>query len=897
MKGKHMKLLRCAAVCGLLLFICSLLDVPRTITSSQGAPPPYKNPSLPIGKRVDDLVSRMTLAEKVSQMMNVAPAIERLGIPEYEWWNEGLHGVARAGYATVFPQAIGLAATWDTNLMYQVADVISTEARAKHHEFIRHNQHGRYEGLTFWSPNINIFRDPRWGRGQETYGEDPYLTTRLGVAFVKGLQGNDPRYLKVIATPKHYAVHSGPEPERHAFDARVYERDLRETYLPAFRATVVEGHADSVMCAYNRTNTEPCCANTTLMTDILRKEWGFNGYVVSDCGAISDIWKGHHFAKSEAEASAMAVKAGTDLACGREYASLTQAVKDGLISEAEIDVSLKRLMTARFRLGMFDPPEMVPYARIPFSENDSPAHRELSLKAARESMVLLKNENNTLPLKKDIKTIAVIGPNADTLEVLEGNYFGTPSKYVTPLTGIKNSVSPETRILYSPGAYKIGVSAVPVPASALTLKVLGTAAGLRGEYFNNREMKGEPVLVRTDPDVNFDWEAFSPAPQLTPQDFSVRWTGKLTPTESGRYLLGVAGNGWMRLTIDDKVLVEDFANRRTKVLTKEINLEAGRSYDVRYEYYEGNNPYAAARLVWFPPNGEKALREDAVSKARQADVVVLCLGLSPLVEGEEMEVPFEGFRGGDRTEIGLPKVQEELLKEIQAQGKPVVIVLLNGSALAVNWANDHVPAILDAWYPGEEGGTALADVLFGDYNPGGRLPVTFYKSVDQLPPFTDYNMQGRTYRYFKGDPLFPFGFGLSYTKFNYDKLQLSTSRLTGGAELKITAEVKNIGDRAGDEVVELYVSRVAASVPVPIRSLAGVSRVFLKPGEKQNVSFTLSPAQMSLIDNSGKRVIEPGEFTVSVGGKEPGFTGHADAKTTGVVTGRFVVNGQVVAIP
>ncbi|HAF15603.1 MAG TPA: glucan 1,4-alpha-glucosidase, partial [Blastocatellia bacterium] len=435
---------------------------PPSRSSGQVSKLTYKDTSLPIEKRVDDLVSRMTLEEKVSQMMNGAHPITRLDIPEYEWWNEALHGVARAGYATVFPQAIGLAATWDTNLISQVADVISTEARAKHHEFERHNQRARYEGLTFWSPNINIFRDPRWGRGQETYGEDPYLTSRLGVAFVKGLQGNDPRYLKVVATPKHYAVHSGPEPERHTFDAKVDERDLRETYLPAFRATIVEGHAASVMCAYNRTNTEPCCANKRLMQDILRGEWGFGGYVVSDCGAIDDIYLRHHFVSSEEEASALAVKAGTDLTCGREYTSLVKAVKDGLISEAEIDVSVKRLMTARFRLGMFDPPELVPYARIPFSENDTPAHRALALKAAHESIVLLKNEGNTLPLKKDIKTIAVIGPNADAPDVLLGNYNGQPSKSVTPLEGIRNKVSTATRVLYSPGLYKTGAFVEPV---------------------------------------------------------------------------------------------------------------------------------------------------------------------------------------------------------------------------------------------------------------------------------------------------------------------------------------------------------------------------------------------------------------------------------------------------
>jgi beta-glucosidase len=887
-----MKHHRVIAACGLLLAISLGFGLPQSRTSGQTSAPPFRNPSLPIEKRVDDLVSRMTLEEKVSQMMNAAPAIERLGVPAYEWWNEALHGVARAGYATVFPQAIGLAATWDTDLMHQVADVISTEARAKHHEFVRLNQRARYEGLTFWSPNINIFRDPRWGRGQETYGEDPYLTARLGVAFVKGLQGDDPRYFKVIATPKHYAVHSGPEPERHSFDAKADERDLRETYLPAFRATIIEGRADSVMCAYNRTNTEPCCANDRLMMDILRKEWGFSGYVVSDCGAISDIWKGHQFAKSEAAASAMAVKVGTDLACGREYSSLIRAVKEGLISEREIDVSVKRLMTARFRLGMFDPPETVPYARIPFSENDSPAHRALSLKAAHESMVLLKNENHTLPLKKDLKTIAVIGPNADALEVLLGNYNGTPSKYVTPLAGIKSKVSAATQVLYSAGTYKIGVSAIPVPASALTRDGNGSPAGLKGEYFNNREMKGEPTLTRTDQDVNFEWGAFSPAPPLTPQNFSVRWTGKLTAPESGKYLLGAAGNGGLRVYVDSKVLIEELANRRTKVVTKEIDLEAGHTYDIRFDYYAGANAFAAAKLVWSPPNGERMLRDDAISKARQADVVVMCLGLSPLVEGEEMEVPFEGFRGGDRTSIDLPKPQEELLKEVQALGKPVVLVLLNGSALAVNWANGHVPAIVDAWYPGEEGGTALADVLFGDYNPGGRLPVTFYKSVDQLPPFTDYSMQGRTYRYFKGDALYPFGFGLSYTKFKYGDLKLSANTIKAGGSLNVSVEVQNVGPVAGDEVVQMYVSDQAAPVPVPIRSLAGVSRVFLRPGEKQRVSFMLEPRQMSLIDNDGKRVIAPGAFLISVGGRQPGLSGNADARTTGTITTRFVVSGK-----
>jgi len=883
-----MKNYRCVAACGVFIFIGLLVSRPLNIANGQSGTPPYKDPALPIEKRVDDLVSRMTLEEKVSQMMNGAAAIERLDIPAYEWWNEALHGVARAGYATVFPQAIGLAATWNTDLMHQVADVISTEARAKHHEFVRNNQRARYQGLTFWSPNINIFRDPRWGRGQETYGEDPYLTSRLGVAFVKGLQGSDPRYLKVVATPKHYAVHSGPEPERHAFDAKSDERDLRETYLPAFKATMVEGGAASIMCAYNRTNGEPACANKKL-TDILRREWGFNSFVVSDCAAIEDIFRHHKFVKTEGEASAIAVKAGTDLTCGREYRSLVQAVKDGLISEAEIDISVKRLMTGRFRLGMFDPPEMVPYTRIPFSENDSPAHRELSLKAARESIVLLKNDGPVLPLKKDIKTVAVIGPNADAPDVLLGNYYGQPSKSVTPLAGIKSKVSPTTKVLYSPGMFKIGATAMPVSSSALTVSGAGSAAGLKGEYFNNRELRGEPALVRIDEEVNFDWGSLNPATQVVADNFSIRWTGKLTPPESGNYLLGAAGNGGLRVFIDGQMHIEDVANRRTRTVTKQISFQAGRVYDIRLEYSENANHYAAAKLLWAPPSGDRILHDDAVSKARQADVVVMVLGISPSVEGEEMEVKLEGFRGGDRTDISLPKMQEELLKEVHALGKPVVVVLLNGSALAVNWANDNVPALLEAWYPGQEGGTAIADVLFGDYNPGGRLPVTFYKSVDQLPPFEDYRMQGRTYRYFKGEPLYPFGFGLSYTKFNYDNLRLSAIKVKAGEDLRISAEVRNVGELAGDEVVQLYVTDVAATAPVPIRSLAGVKRVFLKPGEKRRVSFVLTGEQMSIIADSGKRLIEPGEFLIGIGGKQPGFTKWQDAQTTGVITVRFTV--------
>jgi beta-glucosidase len=861
-----------------LLLVNMALLLPLSSTNTQTLPA-YKNPNLSLQARVDDLVSRMTLEEKVSQMMNAAPAIEQLGIPQYDWWNEALHGVARAGYATVFPQAIGLAATWDTELMYQVADVISTEARAKHHEFARNNQRNRYQGLTFWSPNINIFRDPRWGRGQETYGEDPYLTARLGVEFVKGLQGSDPRYFKVIATPKHYAVHSGPEPERHSFDAKAYERDLRETYLPAFRATILEGKAYSIMCAYNRTNGEPCCSNKKLLIDILRGEWGFDGYIVSDCGAIYDIWHFHKFVKTEAEASALAVRAGTDLTCGGEYKSLVEAVKQGLITEAEIDTSLKRLMTARFRLGMFDPPEMVPYARIAFSQNDTPEHRQLALQTARESIVLLKNANRVLPLKKDLKSLAVIGPNADAPDVLWGNYYGRPSRLITPLAGITAAVSPDTKVVHAVGSTLAGEPVVPVPASALTVN--GTEPGVKAEYFNNQELRGPAAIVRTDRRIDFNWGRYQPAPQVNDNNFSVRWTGKLKPAESGNYTLGFTADDGARLYLDGRLLVEAWTSNPAKTVTKEIALEAGRSYDLRMEYFQ-NNREAVAKLVWSYPRLADGMIEEAVNAAKAADASVLVLGISAGLEGEEMPVNVEGFRGGDRTEISLPKPQEALLRAVVATGKPVVLVLLSGSAVAVNWANDNASSILAAWYPGGEGGIAIADVLFGNYNPAGRLPVTFYKSVDQLPPFTDYSMQGRTYRYFKGEPLYPFGFGLSYIKFDYGNLRFNTKLVKAGHPVEVSVDVTNAGDREGDEVVQLYLTDVAASAPVPIRTLVAFDRISLRPNEKRNITYTITPRQMSLIDEQGKRVIEPGEFLINVGGGQHGG-----------LSGRFTVSGKI----
>src|SRR4051794_3159172 len=622
-------------------------------TTQETKPDPraaYLNPKLPLEQRVDDLVSRMTLDEKVSQMMNAAPAIPRLGIAEYDWWNEALHGVAFSGVATVFPQAIGLGATFDPRLISRVASVISEEARAKYNEAQRRGNRNRFYGLTFWSPNINIFRDPRWGRGQETYGEDPYLTGRLGVAFVKGLQGDDPKYLKVVSTPKHYAVHSGPEPERHRFDAAAAERDLRETYLPAFRATVTEARADSIMCAYNRINGEPCCANTHLLGDLLRGEWGFDGYVVSDCGAIDDIYKRHNFVKTAEEASALAVKRGTDLECGDSYKALVNSVKQGLISEAEIDRAVKRLFEARFRLGMFDPPELVPYAKIPFSANDSAAHRQLALDAARESIVLLKNERNTLPLRKDLKTIAVIGPNADNVQVLLGNYNGQPSRATTPLAGIRQRVSPQTKVLYAQGATLTEVSAVPIPPSALH--------GLKAEFFTNRKLEGAPVLTRDEEAVNFDWGMSNPAPGVPADDFSARWTGKLVPSVSGKYRLGALADDGLRVYLDGKLIAEDWTDHAPTTVTGEAMLEAGKSYDIKMEYYEGKIG-AVARLVWQPPVAQSGSPyAAAVNAAKQADAVVLVLGLSSQLEGEEMSVHEAGFLGGDRTDIGLPARQQ-----------------------------------------------------------------------------------------------------------------------------------------------------------------------------------------------------------------------------------------------
>jgi len=719
--------------------------------------PVFKDPDQPIEKRIDDLIDRLSLEEKVSQMLYYSSSIGHLGIREYNWWNECLHGVARAGVASVFPQAIGMSASFNPELIKEVSAAISDEARAKYNQSVKYEDREIYKGLTFWTPNINIFRDPRWGRGQETYGEDPYLTGRLGVAFIKGLQGDDPDYMQAAACAKHYAVHSGPESLRHEFDARVSDKDLWETYLPAFRAAVKEADVEAVMGAYNRVNGKPACASDQLLEDILRDKWGFEGHVVSDCGAIEDIYKRHKVVDTAEKAAALAVNNGCDLNCGRVFESLQNAVEKGLIPEENIDRSIRRLFRTRFKLGMFDPDQSVPFNRIPFTVNDSPEHQKLNKRASRETMVLLKNEDSLLPIdltEKDI--VGVIGPNADNKDVLLGNYNGRPSHYCTPLEGIRKAAGENTRVLYSRGC-------------------------------------------------------------------------DLTSSESS---------------------------------------------------FWGRSP--------------RAEFSEALGVAEHSDIVIMCLGLSPALEGEEGAVA-ESDGGGDKKDLKLPGLQEELLKEVvNNTDTPVILVLFNGSPLAVNWAEENVEAILEAWYPGQQGGEALGDVLTGKYNPAGRLPLTFVKSVQQLPEFTDYSMEGRTYRYFKGDPLYPFGYGLSYTDFEYSNLRLSSESVSAGDRITVAADLSNTGPCEGQEVVQLYLTNLTArekGIKLPQWELKGIKRVSLKKDTKQSVSFDLTPEDMARFQEDGSRQLEPGQYKLYVGGQQPDAR---SAELTGArpLTQEFSVTGK-----
>jgi beta-glucosidase len=850
---------------------------------------PFRNTNLTLEERVSDLLSRMTLQEKADQLLYTAPAIPRLGIPAYTWWNEALHGVARAGYATVFPQSITIANSWDEQLMFNVANAISDEARAKYHEFQRRGKTGIYQGLTFWSPNINIFRDPRWGRGHETYGEDPFLTGRMGYEFVRGMQGDDPKYFKTIATAKHYAVHSGPEPLRHSFNAKVSEVDLRETYLSAFRTLVVDAGVYSVMGAYNMVRDYPCCANPVLF-GILRNEWGFKGYVVSDCWAISDFYKFTHFAKDAAEAAADAVKAGTDLECGVDYNNLVEAVKRGLLTEEDINVAVKRIFTARFKLGMFDPDVIVPYAQIPFFVNCSDYNNSLSRDAARKSVVLLKNENNILPLAKEIKTIAVIGPNADNLESLIGNYNGIPKDPVTILKGITNKLSPATKIIYAEGSdLADGIhNLIPIPSRYLVTP--GGKQGAQGEYYNNRDMKGDPLFTRDDDNIDFYWEHLSPRYDMPDDNFGIKWTTYIVPPVSGTYAIGGRGSSGYEIRLEGKTLISSMNEHEAVHIEAPVELVAGRKYkvEVLYKNFAGD---ALIELLWAVPRPN--MKDLAVIAAKEADAVILVLGLSQRLEGEEMSIKIDGFSGGDRTNLNLPLVQEQLLDAVVATGKPVIVVLTNGGALSVNSAQEKASAVLLAGYGGQQGGNAVADVLFGDYNPAGRLPVTYYKSIDQIPAFENYDMAGKTYRFFTKEPLYPFGYGLSYTTFSYSNL-LIPEKIIAGEKVSVKITVTNTGKVSGDEVVELYLTDEKGSTPRPIRQLEGFTRVSLKPGESKAVELTLEPRQFSIINNKGKRVIEPGYFTISAGGKQPGFKGYLDPVFTQVLTGRIRLTGKEV---
>ncbi|MFT4114679.1 glycoside hydrolase family 3 C-terminal domain-containing protein [Silvibacterium sp.] len=862
------------AVLGLALLSCTGAWAQET--------PAYQNPKLPVQQRVDDLVGRMTLEQKVGQMVNGAPAIPELGIAQYDWWNEGLHGIARSGYATVFPQAVGMAATWDTPLLGQIGSTVSTEARAKYNQAMRDDVHSIYFGLTVWSPNINIFRDPRWGRGQETYGEDPFLTGSLGVSFIHGLQGDDPKYLKTVATPKHFAVHSGPEPTRHKFNAQPSAHDLEDTYLPAFRMAITEGKAESIMCSYNEIDGDPACANKTMLEKKLRGDWGFKGYVTSDCGAVDDFFMdyGSHYSPDAEHASASALLAGMDLNCGTTYNVLTKAVKDGLVPESAIDTAVKRDFTARFKLGMFDPAADVAYNKIPYTEDDSLAHRALALRTARESIVLLKNEDSFLPLKPAGKTIAVVGPNAASLLALEGNYNGEPSHPVLPLDGIRDEFH-GAQVVYAQGSSYVEGLAVPAPRTLFHPSAVSHEEGLKAEYFTSTDLSGKPLVTRVDPQIDFDWNGVKhPVDGISGKAFSVRWSGTITAPAPGDYIFGI----WLAscypcgdhkhyvVKLDGKEVAsyasgeteEDEESHTPNFLMKFADTKP---HSIEIEYTHTTQIFGAGlTLTWEPP--AKVLLDQAVKVAEKSDVVVAVVGLTSNLEGEELKVHVNGFAGGDRTDLGLPKDQKDLLEALGATGKPLVVVMLNGSALAVNWAQEHAKAILEAWYPGEAGGQAIAETLDGKNNPAGRLPLTFYTSVDQLPPFDDYSMKNRTYRYFTGKPLYGFGYGLSYTHFAYSGIRLSTDKLSAGDTLTVSAEVKNTGSREGDEVAELYLTPPKTDVS-PIHSLEGFQRIHLAPGQSRRVEFKLAPRQLSQVDDQGVRSVNAGDYSIFVGGQQP----------------------------
>jgi beta-glucosidase len=855
--------------------------IARSEPQEERAPMPFRDPSLPVDRRVDDLVARLTPAEKASQLVNQARAIPRLQIPEYNWWSEALHGVANNGYATVFPEPIGLAATFDVPAIKQMGIAIGEEGRVRWNQVERSGApHRIMQGLTYWSPNINIFRDPRWGRGQETYGEDPYLTAALGVAFVRGMQGDDPRYYRVSATAKHYAVHSGPEPTRHTDNIPVSLHDMEDTYLPAFRALVVDAKVESVMCAYNSVNGQPACASDFLLAERLRGAWGFKGHVVSDCDSIADIQRGHHSVGTLAEAAAVSMKLGVDNDCaeyGRtvgatsDFDRYLEAMTSGLLPQTAVDASLRRLFTARVKLGLFDPPAQVSYAQIPDSALNSDANRALALKLARESMVLLKNDG-VLPIARErIKRIAVVGPLGDQVDVLLGNYHGQALKPVTVLDGLRAEF-PGADIVFEPGTDFLR-NAEPVPTSALSTPD-GTP-GLRGQYWSNATLAGDPALTRTDARVMFERNAPAALPGVAAT--SIRWTGFVAAPSDATYRIGVDGRN-AKLWIDDKLVADNSDPQQRGANLVTMNFRKGERHAVRIEQVNGRFP---PRFVWNEVRTDARAR--AVAAAREADVVIAVVGITSALEGEEMTVNVPGFIGGDRSSLDLPKEEEDLLKAVKQTGKPLVAVLMNGSALAVNWAAANANAIIDAWYPGQEGGTAIAQTLSGTNNPSGRLPVTFYKSAAELPPFREYGMAGRTYRYFTGTPLYPFGHGLSYATFGYSPIVMAKRTLTAGDTLEVDLAVRNAGRVSGDEVVQAYLS--FPDMPgMPVRALRGFTRVSLMSGAKTQVHFALDARALSSVTPAGKRIVAPGRYRLTIGGGQPG-TGAPTVQTDFTIRG------------
>ncbi|MDY4757671.1 MAG: xylan 1,4-beta-xylosidase [Parabacteroides sp.] len=826
---------------------------------------PFRNPDLPIEERIEDLLSRLTPEEKVGQMMHETPAIERLGIPPYDWWNEALHGVARAGQATVFPQAIGMAATFDNEAVLRTFTMVSDEARAKYHHYQANQEYDRYKGLTFWTPNINIFRDPRWGRGMETYGEDPYLTTQMGVAVTKGLQGDDENYFKTHACAKHYAIHSGPEWNRHEFNAEATPRDLYETYLPAFEALVKQGNIQEVMCAYNRFEGEPCCGNDKLLIDILRNSWGYKGIILSDCGAIDDFWvkdkntPRHESHPDRESASVDAVLSGTDLECGSSYRILTKALEHGTISEKDLDVSLRRLLRGRFELGMFDPDERVPYAQIPYSVVESPEHVAQAREMARKSIVLLKNQNNRLPLDKNLKKIAVVGPNAADSTMLWSNYNGFPTKTTTILEGIRAKV-PNTEVVYELGCNHTADFVITDLGNYITNS---TGQGFTAEYFNNTDFSGEPVYKGVAKELHYTTGGNTQfAPNVNLSNFTARFTGVFEAPIDGPIEFKLSGNDAFRLFIDTAKVAEVWSNEYGAERIYTLQAEKGKKYPVKIEYMQ---LLGSADLNFTVGVRTPVDYQATANKVKDADVIVYVGGISPRLEGEEMPVDAEGFRKGDRTNIEIPKVQKEMVKALVATGKPVVYVVCTGSALALNWENEHVDAILNAWYGGQEGGTAVADVLFGDYNPAGRLPITFYKSVDQLPDFQDYSMKGRTYRYMTQTPLYPFGYGLSYTTFAYSNGALTKTKIAANEGVTLTFDVANTGKRDGDEVAQVYVKNPNDPAG-PIKALKAFKRISTKAGETQKVSVQLAPESFqSFNDKTQTMEIRPGKYQLLYG--------------------------------